>query len=130
MNKKKKKAWRENNQSQQTCSDINWNSTKKMKRLDLSIIITKTWGGKAKYYECLKNQSLLGWDISQALHSTDLNGTLDENYSAFCETIYRTCHNFVRTKSSESKFQKKNAYWFDSTNKEMQSFLLQRNIIF
>ena len=60
----------------------------------------------------------MGYKPSSA--QTDVNGTLDENYSAFCETIYRTCHNFVWTKSSESKFQKKNAYWFDSTNKEMQ----------
>ena len=100
------------------------------KRLDLSCIITKTWSGKEVYLECIRKQRVLGNLIHNALQNVQIKDNIHEYYEEYCNAIYETCKDFLSKESPVfSPFQKKNAFWFDSSDTKMKHLLKSRDLL-
>ena len=100
------------------------------KRLDLSCIITKTWSGEDEYLRCTRRQDTLGYMIHVALEKVHFKHNLDQYYEEFCTSILDICEVFLSTESPTlATFQRKNAFWFDCTDKKVQHLLKMRDIL-
>ena len=68
--------------------------------------------------------------IHNALQNVQIKDNIHEYSEEYCNAIYETCKDFLSKESPVfSPFQKKNAFWFDSSDTKMKHLLKSRDLL-